>query len=142
MIENSLNDNLWISGQRLTKERKQLRNELLKRLCVKINADLKHLFENNTFPSNVSGVNILYKNCNDESQEMTFNCNNMYDITVTYRGSKINIDGAYTFTYEVNRLWCEIYLSNDNRLYLPIRKTTTQRFSECDRIYIDEFIKF
>ena len=31
---------------------------------------------------------------------------------------------------------------NDNRLYLPIRKTTTKRFSECDRIYIDEFVKF
>lgn len=46
MIGNSLTDNLWIPGQRLTKERKQLRNELLKRLCAKINADLKHLFEN------------------------------------------------------------------------------------------------
>lgn len=142
---------IYVPLQRLSMERKEIFETLLHRLGKKVETDHDKLIESINFDGHIIDIRKLYIN-KDENSKITFvydtfgRHNNRHQLTyslyITYEGPKINVGSVPCFTYKINDFCYGIRLSEDNRLYLPIRKVNVKNFIESDRIYIDEFINY
>jgi len=140
----------WIPMQKLSKERQEIRDNLLQNLGKKVDEDLANLFKNNNFGNgSIIDIRVLYDNNGDKLSFLhtKYGRHNkqhkvLSSFSICYEGSKINVPNVKCFVYDINDISIEVRLSDDNRLYLPIRKLGAKHCIEADRIYIDEFIKF
>lgn len=139
---------MHVPEQRLSKEQKEIRKRLLKRLGEKIDIDYKEMidmFKGGGCTGPFIGCRKLYCHKDNNTQSLSFEHSRWGhdEFYIFYETPNIlmNKDGK-GYAYHVHSYCCNVRLSEDNRLYLPIPKENLKRFVEKERIYIDDFVTF